>query len=81
MVIASGVPHTIRSRLDCFSSGRVGLTTSSPSRRPIRTAPTGPRKGIGESISAAEAPLMASRSCPFTMSVENVVMISCTSFL
>ena len=81
IVIASGVPQTIRSSVEDLRSGSVGLTTRLPSRRPMRTAPTGPRKGIGESISAAEEPLMARMSCGCTWSAENVVTITCTSFL
>jgi hypothetical protein len=79
IVIASGVPQTIRSSVDSFVSGRVGLTTSSPSRQPTRTAPTGPRNGIGDSMSAAEAPLMARMSCGCTWSAEKVVTMTCTS--
>src|SRR5204863_109809 len=45
------------------------------------TAPTGPRNGSGEIISAAEAPLMHRMSCGVTMSAERVVQITCTSFL
>jgi hypothetical protein len=81
IVIASGVPQTIRSSVDSFRSGRVGLTTRRPSMRPTRTAPTGPRNGIGESISAADEPLMARMSCGCTWSAENVVTMTWTSFL
>ena len=49
--------------------------------RPIRTAPTGPRNGIGESIRAADEPLMARMSCGCTWSAENVVTMTWTSFL
>ncbi len=49
--------------------------------RPIRTAPTGPRNGIGDSISAADEPLMARMSCGCTWSAENVVTMTWTSFL
>src|SRR2546423_11659419 len=55
--------------------------TSSSSIIPTRTAPTGPRKGSGEIISAAEAPLMQRMSCGVTMSADSVVQITCTSFL
>ena len=58
-----------------------GLTTSSPSMRPMRTAPTGPMNGIGDSISAAEAPLIARMSCELTWSAESVVTMIWTSFL
>ena len=81
IVIASGVPQTIRSSVDSFRSGSVGLTASLPSMRPMRTAPTGPRNGIGESMSAADEPLMARMSCGCTWSAENVVTMTWTSFL
>ena len=60
-------------------SGSVGLSTSSPSIRPTRTAATGPMKGSGDSISAAEAPLIASTSCAATKSAESTVPMICTS--
>ena len=64
IVRPSFVPTTIRSSSDSSSiSCSVGLTTSSPSISPMRTAPTGPRNGSGEIISAAEAPLMQRMSC------------------
>ena len=49
--------------------------------RPIRTAPTGPMKGSGETISAAEAPLMQRMSWAVTRSADSVVHTTCTSFL
>ena len=82
IVRPSFVPTTIRSRFDsCSTSASVGLTTSSPSICPTRTAPTGPKKGSGEIISAAEAPLMQRMSCAVTMSADSTVQITCTSFL
>ena len=44
-----------------------------------RTAPTGPKNGSGEIISAAEAPLMQRMSCGVTRSAERTVQITCTS--
>ena len=44
------------------SPASVGLTTSSPSMIPIRTAPIGPRNGSGETVSAAETRVDA-RGC------------------
>ena len=82
IVSASFVPTTIRSSvLSSSTTGRVGLMTRLPSTRPIRTAPTGPRKGSGETISAAEAPLMQRMSCAVTRSADSVVQTTCTSFL
>ena len=46
IMIASRVPETTRSSSDSASWLKVGLTTNSPSMRPMRTAPTGPWKGI-----------------------------------
>ena len=63
------------------SVGSGGLTTNSPSTWPMRTAPTGPMKGSGETISAAEAPLMQRMSCAVTRSADSVVQTTCTSFL
>ena len=57
----------------------VGLITNWPSSRPIRTAPTGPKNGSGDSISAADAPLMHRMSCGLTMSAESTVQMTCTS--
>ena len=75
------MPTTIRSSAVssqfCCS---VGLTTSSPSIRPMRTAPTGPKNGSGEIMSAADAPLMQRMSCGVTMSAESTVQMTCTSF-
>jgi hypothetical protein len=80
IVMLSRVPTTIRSSVDSSSvSCNVGLTTSSPSIIPIRTAPTGPRNGSGEIISAADAPLMQRMSCGVTRSADSTVPITCTS--
>ena len=82
IVSASFVPTTMRSRVESFStSGSVGLMVSRPSIIPIRTAPTGPRNGSGEIISAAEAPLMHRMSCAVIRSAESTVQMTCTSFL
>ena len=45
----------------------------------MRTAPTGPRKGSGEIISAVDAPLMHRMSCGVTRSADSTVQITCTS--
>ena len=60
--IASSVPATTRSRSDSSSASSLGLTTKLPSTLPIRTAPTGVGNGTLETISAADAPFMASTS-------------------
>ena len=60
-------------------SGIDGFSTSSPPNRPTRTAPTGPRKGSGETVSAAEAPLMASTSWACSPSTERTVPMTWTS--
>ncbi len=59
IMIASRVPETTRSSSDSASWLKVGLTTNSPSMRPIRTAPTGPWKGISLMLSAADAAIGA----------------------
>src|SRR5579884_2336069 len=80
IVSASFVPTTSRSSGESTVSCSVGLTVSSRfSFIPMRTAPTGPRNGIGEIISAAETPLMHSRSWPVTMSAESTVAMHWTS--
>ncbi len=81
IVSASFVPTTIRSSVlsPVSIAASVGLMTSSSSIRPMRTAPTGPRNGSGETISAAEAPLMQRMSCAVTRSAESVVQTTCTS--
>src|SRR6266540_830341 len=80
IVSPSLVPTTIRSSVLSFSvSCSVGLTTSRPSIIPMRTAPTGPLKGSGEIISAAEAPFRHRMSCGVTRSAESTVQITCTS--
>ena len=63
------------------SEGSGGLITNSPSTWPMRTAPTGPMKGSGETISAAEAPLMQRMSWAVIRSADSVVQTTCTSFL
>ena len=42
----------------------------------MRTAPTGPKNGSGESMSAADAPLMHRMSCGVTMSAERTVQMT-----
>ena len=51
-------------------SSSLGLTTKLPSILPIRTAPTGVGNGMLETISAAEAPFIASMSYGLTWSTE-----------
>ena len=48
--------------------GWVGLATNLPLTRPTRTAPIGPAKGMSETMSAAEAPLMVRISGSFSPS-------------
>ena len=80
IVRPSFVPTTIRSRSDvCSVSSSVGLTISSSSIRPIRTAPIGPLNGSGETVSAAETPLMARMSCATTRSADMTVATHCVS--
>ena len=52
------------------SSSSSGLTTKLPSILPTRTAPTGAGNGTLDTISAAEAPFMASMSYGLTWSTD-----------
>ncbi len=61
-------------------SRRVGFTTSSPSTQPTRTAATGPSQGMSETLSAAEAALMAATSGSLTPSTESRLQTSCVSW-
>ena len=71
--MASAVPATTRSSSDSSASCSVGLMMNSSPIRPMRTAPTGPWKGISESIRAVEAPFSARMSNAFTWSTERMV--------
>ncbi len=77
--IASTVPATTRSSSDSSVSCSVGLMMNSSPIRPMRTAPTGPWKGISESMRAIEAPLSARMSKAFTWSTERIVATTCVS--
>ena len=81
IMIASRVPETTRSSSDSASWLMVGLITNSPSMRPMRTAPTGPRKGISLMVSAADAAIVPMMSGSFSWSVESTVRTTWTSSL
>ena len=81
IMMASRVPETTRSSSDCSSWLVVGLTMNSPSMRPMRTAATGPRKGISLMVSAAEAAMVPRTSGSFSWSVESTVRTHWTSSL
>ena len=81
IMIASRVPETIRSSSDSSTWLKVGLTTNSPSIRPIRTAPTGPANGISLIVRAADAATVPRTSGSFSWSVERTVMTSWMSSL
>jgi len=57
----------------------VGLATSLPSIRPIRTPAMGPLKGMFEICRAAEAPSRAATSESCCPSTESTVAMSCVS--
>ena len=59
----------------------VGLMTNSPSMRPTRTAPIGPRNGISLIVRAADAAIVPRTSGLFSWSVERTVMTIWTSSL
>ena len=56
------LPATTSSKTDSSSSSNVGKGIHSPSFRASRTAPIGPRNGIGLRVSAAEAAFSAATS-------------------
>ena len=56
-----------------------GLTTKRPSMRPTRTAAIGPRNGMSEMCSAADAPISASMSASFSLSDDSTVAMICVS--
>ena len=56
-----------RASLSAISS-IIGLSTNSPSMKPTRAAPIGPRNGTPDSVSAAEAATMPTMSGSFSMS-------------
>ena len=57
----------------------VGFAMNSPFTRATRTAPTGPAKGMSETMSAAEAPLMVRISGSCSPSALNTVEMICVS--
>jgi len=73
MVIASRVPATMRSRLDFARSDEVGMITNSPSIWPMRTAPSGPEKGMSEIAIAAATPTIDITSGSFSWSKEMTI--------
>ena len=77
--MASTVPATTRSSSDSSVSCSVGLMMNSSPIRPMRTAPTGPWKGISESMSAIDAPFSARMSKAFTWSTDRIVATTCVS--
>ncbi len=81
IMIASRVPETTRSSSESASCEMVGLTTNSPSMRPMRTAPMGPWNGISEIVSAADAAIVPRMSGSFSWSVLRTVMTIWTSSL
>lgn len=52
---------------------------NSPLTNPILTAPVGPAKGISETQSAADEPIMAGISGELLVSTDSVVATTCTS--
>ncbi len=79
MTSAPRLPATTRSRSPSSVCSGEGFTSSSPSSRPTRTAEIGPRKGIGESVSAPDAPTKAAMSGVFSPSAESTVAMICVS--
>jgi hypothetical protein len=73
------LPATTSSRSLSGSCAGEGFSTKLPPMRATRTAEIGPRKGISESVSAAEAPTNAARSGVFSPSAESTVAMICVS--
>jgi hypothetical protein len=81
IMTASAVPATTRSRSLSLTWAKVGLRTKSPLMSPTRAAPIGPRNGMPESVSAADAATMATMSGSFSMSCDSTVVMTCVSHL
>ena len=67
---------------DVFLAGlseQVGFATNAPLTRPTRTAPIGPAKGMSDTASAADAPLierMSGSFCPSALSRSVMIWVS-----
>ena len=81
IMIALTVPETTKSRSLSLSCSKVGLMTKAPFTMPTRTAPIGPRNGISEIVSAAEAASVPRMSGSFSWSALSTVITTCTSSL
>ena len=79
MVSASAEAANTMLRSLCACCSKVGLSTNWPLMRPMRPPATGPAKGRGDSITAAEAPVRASTSESFSWSAEITLASTCTS--
>jgi hypothetical protein len=69
----SAVPATTRSSFEVLISSTIGLSLYWPSKYPTRAAPMGPWNGTPESVSAAEAPIIATMSGSFSRSCDSTV--------
>ena len=79
IVNASLVPTTTRSRVDSSSASRRVDDELVVDARDADGA-DGPMNGSGDTMSAADAPLMQRMSCGVTRSAERTVQMTCTSF-
>ncbi len=79
MVIPSRFPAMIRSMSLSSNSAVVGLQMRDPSTRPTRTPPTGPWKGISETVRAADAPIIPRTAGSFSWSAERTVAMTWVS--
>ena len=70
ITMPSAVPTTMMFSWLAARSVYVGFTMKLPSISPIRTAPTGPWKGMSDSASAQLAPLIPSTSGSLSLSAE-----------
>ena len=79
MTMASREHAMTRSRSVCSRCLAVGLAMSCPPTRPTRMPAMGPLKGMSETISAAEAPVMPWMSPSFSGSEEMTLAMTCVS--
>ena len=81
MLIAYFVPATVKSISDTSSSSGVGLIINSPLTLPTLTPAIGPSNGTFEIQVAKLEPNIAVSSGELSLSTDNTVFTTCTSFL
>ncbi len=81
IAILSIVPATNKSNSVSLLCSSVGLITNSPSTYPTFTAAVGPPNGISDIESAKDVPIIAHTSGELSISTDNTVAVTTTSFL